>query len=84
MAKDKSMQKSNAKLNKRERGIARRFDRIRRYFREMYAELKKATWPSRKTLVKYTSVVLAFVIVLAVVIGLMDLGLTQLLKLITG
>jgi preprotein translocase subunit SecE len=50
----------------------------------MVSELKKASWPSKKDLVKYTGVVLAFVVILAVVIGVMDFGLAQVLKLITG
>jgi preprotein translocase subunit SecE len=88
MAKEKKPQQTKAKANiksaKRERGATSRFGRIRRYFRDMVSELKKASWPSKKDLVKYTGVVLAFVVILAVVIGVMDFGLAQVLKLITG
>ena len=39
---------------------------------------------TKKELAKYTGVVLAFVAIFAVIVGLMDLGLTELLKLIIG
>jgi preprotein translocase subunit SecE len=82
-AKDGKQPKGGAEP-KRSSRIGRFFKRIGKYFREMFAELKKATWPSRKLLIKYTGIVLAFVSILAVVVGLLDLGFTTLLKLITG
>ncbi len=81
-AKDKQ-QKATAKPARRGK-LGYRIDRIVKYFREMIAELKKATWPSKKDLAKYTGIVLAFVTILAVVVGLLDLGFTELLRLITG
>lgn len=78
MAKDKKQAAT------REGKTKRRVGRIRQYFREVGAELKKTTWPTKKELAKYTGVVLAFVAIFAVIVGLMDLGLTELLKLIIG
>ena len=46
------------------------------------AELKKVTWPGRKDLVNYTVVVLVFMVLMAVVVGLLDLGATELISLI--
>jgi len=46
--------------------------RIRIFLAEVWAELHKAQWPSREELVKFTSVVLVFVILVAVYIGGMD------------
>ncbi|MCL1795460.1 MAG: preprotein translocase subunit SecE [Clostridia bacterium] len=48
------------------------------------AELRKVTWPDRKSLISYTSIVLAFMLLMAVVVGLLDLGATNLMKLIIG
>jgi preprotein translocase SecE subunit len=45
------------------------------FFQEAWVELKKTSWPSRDVLVKSTSVVLAFVISVAVWVGLLQLGL---------
>lgn len=58
------------------------FFRMRRYFKEVVSELKKTVWPTRKDVVKYTGVVLAFIVAFAVVVGAMDFALVELLNLI--
>lgn len=60
------------------------FARIKRFFRNMNSELKKTSWPTRKELVKYTGVVLAFIVVFAVVVGGIDYLLGLLVRLISG
>lgn len=49
-------------------------------FKNMASELKKVSWPSRKDLVNYSIVVISFMVLMAVVIGLLDLGTSALLK----
>lgn len=46
------------------------------------AELKKVTWPTRKDLINYTAIVLAFMVLMAVVVGVLDIGASQLISLI--
>lgn len=47
------------------------FGRVARFFREVVAELRKVIWPTRKELLTYTAVVVAFVtVVTALVVGL--------------
>ncbi|BCL14053.1 preprotein translocase subunit SecE [Micromonospora sagamiensis] len=47
------------------------FGRIARFIREVVAELRKVIWPTRKELLTYTAVVVAFVtVVTALVVGL--------------
>ncbi len=46
--------------------------RIAAAFKNMTAELKKVAWPSREDLINYSLVVVAFVVVLAIVVGLLD------------
>ena len=41
-------------------------------FKNMAAELKKVAWPSKKDLINYSIVVIGFVVVLAVVVGVLD------------
>ena len=53
---------------------------IARPFRNMWYELKKVTWPSKKDLINYTLLVLAFIVFMGVVIGLLDLGASELVK----
>ena len=58
--------------------------RIRGSFKDMYSELKKVTWPTRKEMINYTLVVLAFMLVMGVVIGLLDGGAAWLVSAIIG
>lgn len=51
-------------------------------FKEMWSELKKVTWPSKKELIRQSTVVVVFVLILTVLVGLIDTGLSALLKLI--
>ncbi|MBC8530033.1 preprotein translocase subunit SecE [Christensenellaceae bacterium NSJ-44] len=53
-----------------------------RFVRESLVELKKVNWPSRKELISYTVAVVVFVILFMIVIGAVDLGLSQLYKLV--
>ena len=54
--------------------------RIANAFKNMAAELKKVAWPSKKDLINYSLVVIAFVVVLAVVVGLLDTASSFLVK----
>ena len=46
--------------------------RIANAFKNMTAELKKTAWPSKKDLINYSIIVIGFVVVLALVVGLLD------------
>jgi preprotein translocase subunit SecE len=54
------------------------------YFQDSKVELKKVTWPSRKETLGLTWVILIFVIVISFFLGVSDLGLSKLVKLILG
>lgn len=47
-----------------------------RFLREVRAEFRKVQWPSRREITVYTIVVIASVAVVAVFLGLIDLGLS--------
>ena len=57
--------------------------RIWRSLKDMYAELKKVTWPQRSDLINYTLVVLAFMLAMGIVIFVIDAGAGALIRLIT-
>ncbi len=57
--------------------------RVATPFKNMWHELRKVTWPTRTDLVNYTVIVLLFILVMSVVIGLLDTGASQLVRLIT-
>ena len=50
--------------------------------REMVAELKKVTWPTRKDLIRHSTVVIVFVVLVTAIVALYDLALTSLMKLV--
>ncbi len=52
----------------------------KQFFREVKVELKKVTWPSRKETIASTSVVLVTVILVAFYLGIVDLGLSRLIR----
>ncbi len=54
--------------------------RIANSFKNMAAELKKVAWPSRKDLINYSIVVIGFVVVLAVIVGVLDTASSFLVK----
>jgi preprotein translocase subunit SecE len=54
--------------------------KAKQFFREVRVELKKVTWPSRKETIASTSVVLITVFLVAFFLGMVDLGLSRLIK----
>jgi len=56
-------------------------DTVRQFLREVRVELSKVTWPSRKDTIASTSVVLVIVILIAAFLGIVDLGLSKLMRL---
>lgn len=53
---------------------------IARPFKNMASELKKVSWPSRRDLVNYSIVVIAFMLFMTVVVGLLDAGASALMQ----
>jgi preprotein translocase subunit SecE len=52
------------------------------FLREVKVELKKVVWPSRKQTVGSTVVVLILVIIISVFLGVVDLGLSGLIRMV--
>jgi len=50
------------------------FKALRRFLREVVAELRKVIWPNRKQMITYTSVVLVFVVFMVAFISGLDLA----------
>ena len=58
------------------------FLKIRNYFDESWRELKKVNWPTQHETVKKTVGVLTLSLFIALVLGFLDFGLLQIMKLI--
>ncbi|WP_324716976.1 preprotein translocase subunit SecE [Carboxydochorda subterranea] len=63
---------SQQRTGRAERAKVRLGDRLRRFLREVRAEMRKVVWPTRHELVTYTLVVLVTVAVVAALMGLVD------------
>jgi preprotein translocase subunit SecE len=57
-------------------------ERLRRYFRESRAEIRKVSWPNRKELTTYTLVVIVTTVVVSIFVALADLLFSQLYALL--
>lgn len=56
--------------------------RLIQFFREVWVELQKVVWPTRKEALKLTAIVIAFSLAVAVFLGLIDFGLVRALDLL--
>lgn len=57
-------------------------NKVAKWFKDLKIEFKKVVWPTKKTVVNNTSVVLAVVVASAVLVGLLDSGFLGLMRLI--
>ena len=60
------------------------FKRAGAKIKETFSELKRVTWPKFGTVVRTTGVVLVIVLAFLIVVTAVDLGLAELLKLLTN
>lgn len=56
--------------------------RLKKFLREVKAELKKVNWPNKKELISYTGVVFVSVVAVAILIWIIDTAFNQVLTLI--
>jgi preprotein translocase subunit SecE len=55
-------------------------NRIIRFFKESYAELRKVIWPSREEVMSSTKVVIISVVIIGLILGAIDVVIYQLLN----
>ena len=60
------------------------FQRIALFIRQVFAELRKVVTPTRQELVKYTLVVLGFVVVMMAIVYSLDLLFTWVVNVVFG
>ena len=56
--------------------------KVIQFFKESRAELKKVVWPTRDDVVSSIKVVIISTIIVALILGLLDLGFTQLFRIV--
>ena len=57
-------------------------NKIVKWFKDLKIEFKKVVWPTKKTVINNTSVVLGVIAASAVIVGLLDQGFLALMRLI--
>ena len=78
MADKKSASKAESKPAKKSQ--AKKPNKVVKYFKDLKSEFKKVVWPSRKTVVNNTGVVLAAMIISGLAIWGLDSAFAALLK----
>jgi preprotein translocase subunit SecE len=53
------------------------------FFSDSWSELKKVKWPNRKELTSYTIVVVSVVIFVTIYFAILDLGISELVRLVS-
>ncbi len=70
MAKDTSEKKSE----KKDQG------KLAKWFKDLKIEFKKVVWPTKKTVVNNTTVVVSVIVASAILVGLLDTGFLEIMK----
>lgn len=60
------------------------FERAKNFFQEVRIEAKKVNYPSKDELVGSTWVVIVTVIIISFFLGIVDIGLSKIIKVILG
>jgi preprotein translocase subunit SecE len=63
-------------------GIKGIIEKIIQFFREVRIEIKKISWPLRNETIASTSVVIIIVLVVGLFLGIVDVGLARIIKII--
>ncbi|MCM3694502.1 preprotein translocase subunit SecE [Neobacillus niacini] len=56
--------------------------RLKKFFSDIFREMRKVSWPKRKELTRYTITVLTTVAFFAIFFGVIDLGISKLIRVI--
>ncbi|MBO5162901.1 MAG: preprotein translocase subunit SecE [Ruminococcus sp.] len=73
---------SEKKDKKEKKSEKKQPNKVAKWFKDLKIEFKKVVWPTKKTVINNTSVVLAVVVASAVLVGLLDTGFLNLMRLI--
>lgn len=58
--------------------------RVKKFFKDTKAELKKVTWPTKEQLIHNTGVIIVFIIIITIILSLLDVAFAQLFKVLTN
>ena len=58
--------------------------RVKRFFKDTKAELKKVTWPNKEQLIHNTGVIIVFILIITIILSVLDFGFAKLFQLLTN
>lgn len=81
--KENTASETSAKKDKKEKKSEKKQpNKVAKWFKDLKIEFNKVVWPTKKTVIDNTSVVLAVVVASAILVGLLDTGFLGLMRLI--
>jgi len=60
------------------------FEKVKIFLKEAKVELKKVTWPTPKQTLASTSVVIIVVVIVSIFLGIVDFGISKIIRLTLG
>lgn len=58
--------------------------RVKKFFHDTKAELKKVTWPTKEQLIHNTGVIIVFIIIITAILSILDVAFAKLFQLLTN
>ena len=60
------------------------FENVKQFLKDSRTELRKVTWPTPKQTLASTSVVIIVVVIISVFLGVVDFGLSKIIRMALG
>ncbi|MCI5604812.1 MAG: preprotein translocase subunit SecE [Clostridia bacterium] len=58
--------------------------RVKKFFKECKAELKKVTWPTKEQLIHNTGIIIVFIAIITVILSVLDVAFAKLFQVLTN
>lgn len=59
-------------------------ERVKKFFKETKAELKKVTWPTKEQLIHNTGIIITFIIIITIILSVLDVAFAKLFQVLTN
>lgn len=82
VANERAEAQANNNTSKKAKKVKKAKKPLKQKIKEIFSELKKVSWPKFGKVVKQTGIVIAVVLFFLIIIGVVDVGLSQLLGLL--
>lgn len=59
-------------------------ERMKKFFKDTKAELKKVTWPTKDQLIHNTGVIIVFIIIVTIILSVLDIAFGKMFQALSG